>query len=158
MKNFLSSGFLCIVVLALTGCAVGPEQYNLVQQGYTGTGVVQSRQTITYGNGVIQQNRSIPYTYIENPNTVYYSDTNIVQPPIVYPNTYQNYNNNNRHNNKYNNNYYAPNKRNYLGPTFNRPYVAPNTRAPGAGYEWRQHQRYGYGWFHSKRGWQLGWK
>ena len=36
-------------------------------------------------------------------------------------------------------------------------YVAPEYAAPGPGYRWEYHARYGWGWRHPDRGWHRGW-
>ncbi|MBK8816560.1 MAG: hypothetical protein IPN42_14140 [Methylococcaceae bacterium] len=36
-------------------------------------------------------------------------------------------------------------------------YVRPVYPAPGPGYFWRHNPRYGWGWYHHRRGWHRGW-
>ena len=37
-------------------------------------------------------------------------------------------------------------------------YVAPVYAAPGPGYVWSYHPRYGWGWHHPEYGWHRGWR
>jgi hypothetical protein len=37
-------------------------------------------------------------------------------------------------------------------------YVAPTYAAPGVGFVWNYHPRYGYGWHHPRYGWHRGWR
>ncbi len=37
-------------------------------------------------------------------------------------------------------------------------YVEPTYAAPGVGWEWRYHARYGWGWYHAQYGWHRGWR
>jgi hypothetical protein len=55
----------------------------------------------------------------------------------------------------------------YVGPPVVRPvyvappnvvYIAPAYAIPGQGYEWRYHDRYGWGWYHPANGWHRGWR
>ena len=36
--------------------------------------------------------------------------------------------------------------------------ISPTYAAPGAGWAWRYHPRYGWGWFHPHAGWHRGWR
>jgi hypothetical protein len=50
----------------------------------------------------------------------------------------------------------------YVEPVATAPagvaYVGPAYPAPAVGYAWRYHPRYGYGWWHPRRGWYRGWR
>lgn len=37
-------------------------------------------------------------------------------------------------------------------------YVGPTYASPGAGYEWRYHHTYGWGWYSPRYGWHRGWR
>lgn len=37
-------------------------------------------------------------------------------------------------------------------------YVAPAYPMPAAGYLWRYHPGYGWGWYHPQYGWHRGWR
>ena len=37
-------------------------------------------------------------------------------------------------------------------------YVAPSYPVPAAGYLWRYHPGYGWGWYHPQYGWHRGWR
>jgi hypothetical protein len=37
-------------------------------------------------------------------------------------------------------------------------YVAPTYPAPGVGFVWAYHARYGWGWHHPVYGWHRGWR
>ena len=50
----------------------------------------------------------------------------------------------------------------YAGPAQYAPpagvaYVAPGYASPGAGYIWRYHRHYGWGWWHPRYGWHRRW-
>jgi hypothetical protein len=36
--------------------------------------------------------------------------------------------------------------------------VRPTYAIPAPGYLWRQHPRYGWGWYHPRLGWHRGWR
>ncbi len=36
--------------------------------------------------------------------------------------------------------------------------VKPTYAVPGPGYSWRYHPHYGWGWYHPRLGWHLGWR
>ena len=36
--------------------------------------------------------------------------------------------------------------------------VRPTYAIPGPGYLWRFHPNYGWGWYHPRFGWHLGWR
>lgn len=56
----------------------------------------------------------------------------------------------------------------YAGATYDGPpayapppgvvYVRPAYASPGAGYIWRYHRAYGWGWWHPRYGWHRGWR
>ncbi len=43
-------------------------------------------------------------------------------------------------------------------PPPNVVYVRPAYASPGAGYIWRYHRRFGWGWWHPHYGWHRGWE
>ena len=36
-------------------------------------------------------------------------------------------------------------------------YVGPTYPAPGVGFVWAHHVRFGWGWHHARHGWHRGW-
>lgn len=44
------------------------------------------------------------------------------------------------------------------GNSYGPAYVGPTYVSPGAGYYWRYHSNYGWGWHHPANGWHRGWR
>lgn len=186
MKKIISAIFAFAVVM-LTGCAVqqpnivpNPGIGVSTQSRDSGYAVVpQQSNLIPYT--VIGKPNEVHYL---DRNTVTSSQVQLFQntvpapvpQPQYYGNTYRN--ENSYENNRYNNGRYqvpqrSPNPNYLYGNTPNSnygnynngnnyggavAYVAPTTRAPAYGYEWRYHNRYGWGWLHPQYGWYLGWR
>ena len=55
----------------------------------------------------------------------------------------------------------APVQPAYVGPPIAPAgviYVAPTYVAPGPGFIWSHHARFGWGWHHPQHGWHKGWR
>lgn len=61
----------------------------------------------------------------------------------------------NSNNNQYNDQYGNPINRNNSNAGV--AYVAPTSRPPANGYEWRYNNNYGWGWYNPRSGWYQGW-
>ena len=186
MKKIISAIFAFAVVM-LTGCAVQQPNIvpnpgiGVSTQSRDSGYVVVPQQSNLIPYTVIGKPNEVHYL---DRNTVTSSQVQLFQntvpapvsQPQYYGNTYRN--ENSYENNRYNNGRYqvpqrSPNPNYLYGNTPNSnygnynngnnyggavAYVAPTTRAPAYGYEWRYHNRYGWGWLHPQYGWYLGWR
>lgn len=119
--------------------SVPQPQYNYNDRNYNNG----SNYGNTYGNRYQVPQNNVNDVYGNNVNNGNYNNGNRYQVPQSNPNTL------------YGNNSNYSNGNSYGGAV---AYVAPTTRAPAYGYEWRYHNRYGWGWLHPQYGWYLGWK